>query len=279
MLLLFINSVLADSLDEIRLSAMLDWDNRPYTSVESRQAAYLQVCKQLGAAISSPNLPAHTLGIWGLEFGIHQSFSFIDTQKTLENSPSAWALLTPDEDIFPILVHPKFFIRKGLPLSTELELSLGYLLFSRQSTFGGTFRVAPLEDHPIAPDLGLFMGYHAYISNPELGLGTLDMGLTLSKRFGFGYLNRMTTAHFVPFFSIGSSTTRVSPKISQEQQDLISITPLSGFSGSPYFTEDLNRTFLNAGIRLENQEFSFQFDYRYSLENLNTLNIAMAWRY
>ena len=279
MIFLFMQNAFADSLDELRLTAMSDWDNRPYTSSDSRQLAFLQVSKQLGAAISTPNLPAHTLGIWGLEFGIHQGFSFIDTQKTLDNSPSAWALLTPDEDLFPVLVHPKLFVRKGLPLSTEVEIALGYLLFSRQSTIGGAFRIAPIEGHPVAPDIAVQIGYNAYISNPEIGLGTLDTSFILSKRFGFGYLNRMTTAHFVPFFAVGTTATHVSPKISQAQQGLLSVGPLSGFSSSPYYTEELSRIFVNPGIRLENQEFSFQVDYRYSIDTLNILNIAMAWRY
>ena len=89
----------------------------------------------------------------------------------------------------------------------------------------------------------------------------------------------MTTAHFVPFFAVGTTATHVAPKISQAQQDLLSIGPLSGFSSSTYYTEELSQIFVNPGVRLENQEFSFQIDYRYSIDTLNILNVAMAWRY
>ncbi len=269
----------ADSLDDIRLSAMTDWDGRPYTSASSRFVAYEQVCKQLGSAIITPILPANTTGIWGFEFGFHQSFSFIDTAKSLDNTPSAWALVTPDEDLFPILVHPKIMARKGLPLSTEVELSMGYILLSRQGTFGAALRVAPIEGHHIAPDIAVQLGYNAYISNPELALGTFDTSFVVSKKLGFSYLERMTTAHFVPFFASGIATTHASPKISQEQQDLLNVKPISGFDASPYYNESFRNVFINSGFRLENQEYSFQIDYRYTFDTLSTFSLAMAWHY
>jgi hypothetical protein len=269
----------ADTLDDIRLTSMSDWNNKPYTSASSRFLAYEQVVKQLGSAISTPIVPANTLGIWGFEFGLHQSFSFIDTQKSLDNTPSAWALLTPDEDIFPILVHPKIIARKGLPLSTELEVSMGYILLSRQGTFGGALRIAPFEGYHIAPDVAFQIGYHAYISNPELALSTFDSSMIISKRFGFSYLTRLTTAHAVPFFSIGTATINASPKISTEQQELLNVMSISGFSASPLYNEGLSNLFFNTGIRLENQEYSFQVDYRYTLNTLSTFSMSMIWHY
>lgn len=269
----------ADTLDDIRLTSMTDWNGRPYTSSSSRFLAYEQVVKQLGSAISTPIFPANTLGIWGFEFGLHQSFSFIDTQKSLDNTPSAWALMTPDEDIFPILVHPKVIARKGLPLSAELELSMGYILLSRQGTFGGALRIAPFEGYHIAPDVAFQLGYHAYISNPELSLSTLDTAVIISKRFGFSYLTRLTTAHAVPFFSVGTATINASPKISMEQQELLNVMSMSGFSASPFYNEGLNNLFLNTGLRFENQEYSFQVDYRYTLNTLSTFSMSMIWHY
>ncbi|MAA80172.1 MAG: hypothetical protein CL916_13040 [Deltaproteobacteria bacterium] len=269
----------ADTLDDIRLTSMSDWDGRPYTSSSSQFTAYEQVVKQLGAAITTPIIPANTLGVWGFEFGIHQSFSFIDTQKSLDNRPSAWALLTPDEDLFPILVHPKVIARKGLPLSAELEISMGYIFLSRQGTFGGALRVAPIEGYHIAPDVAFQIGYQTYISNPELSLGTFDTSMVVSKRFGLSYLTRLTTAHAVPFFSIGTATINTAPKISKEQQENLNVMPLSGFSGSPYFSEGLSNLFINSGLRLENQEYSFQIDYRYTFNTLSTFSMAMVWHY
>ena len=269
----------ADTLDDIRLTAMKDWNGRPYTSESSRFLAYEQVSKQLGAAITTPILPANTLGIWGFELGLHQSFSFIDTQKSLDNTPSAWALLTPDEDLFPILVHPKIIARKGLPLSTELELSMGYLLLSRQGTIGGALRIAPFEGNHITPDLAVQIGYHTYISSPELSLSTFDTSLIISKKFGFGYLTQLVTAHAIPFFSIGTATTSVAPKISIEQQDVLNVSPMSGFSASPYYNENLSNLFINTGLRLQNQEYSFQVDYRYTMSTLSTFSLSMNWRY
>jgi hypothetical protein len=279
MILFFFGFAYADSLDDIKLIVMFDWDGRLYTSVSSCAIAYEQVIKQLGASITTPIIPANTLGIWGFEFGLHQSFSFIDTEKSLDNTPSSWALLTPDEDVFPILVHPKILARKGLPLSTELELSLGYILLSRQGTFGGALRLAPFEGYHIAPDVAFQIGYQAYISNPELSLSTFDTTVIISKRFGFGYLDRLTTAHATPFFSIGNATTSAAPKISVDQQEILNVGPISGFSASPYFNEGLQNVFFNTGIRLENQEYSFQIDYRYTLNTLSTFALSMNWHY
>ena len=279
MITLLLSLTYADTLDDIRLTSMSDWDGRPYTSSSSQFIAYEQVVKQLGAAITTPIVPANTLGVWGFEFGIHQSFSFIDTQKSLDNRPSAWALLTPDEDLFPILVHPKIIARKGLPLSAEIELSMGYILLSRQGTVGGALRIAPVEGYHIAPDVAFQLGYHAYISNPELSLSTFDTSMIISKRFGLSYLTRLTTAHAVPFFAVGTATSSAAPKISLEQQEALNVMPLSGFSDSPYFNEGLSNLFINSGLRLENQEYSFQIDYRYTINTLSTFSMSMIWHY
>ena len=283
MITLLLSLAFADTLDDIRLTAMSDWDGRPYIDSDSQQKAYRQVVRQLGAAITTPIVPANTLGVWGFEFGIHQSFSFIDTQKNLDNRPSSWALLTPDEDLFPILVHPKVIARKGLPLSAELEISMGYILLSRQGTFGGALRVAPVEGYHLAPDIAFQVGYNAYISNPELSLSTFDTSMIISKRFGLSYLTRLTTAHFVPFFSVGTATTSAAPKISSEQQEELNVTPLSGFAGSPHYeensTQPLSNLFINSGIRLENQEYSFQVDYRYTIDTLSSFSMSMIWHY
>ena len=278
MLLLLLNNAFAD-FDDLRLTAMSDWNNLPYTSVSSRQLAYTQVSKQLGSAIASPIQPANTLGIWGLELSYYQSFSFIDTIKSLDNTPSSWALLTPDEEIFPILCIPKLQLRKGLPLSTEISLSLGYILFSRQSTFGGALRIAPIEGYHTAPDVALQIGYNAYIGGPEFHLGTMDYTAIVSKQFGFGYLKGMTTSKVVPFVAIGASNTHVSPKISAEQQALLGISPMSGFASSAYFTAELNQAFINGGAKLNSHDFSFQVDYRYVFGSLATISMALSWEY
>ena len=237
MLLLLLQNAFAD-FDDLRLTAMLDWNGLPYTSESSRQLAYMQVSKQLGAAIATPIQPASTLGIWGFELSLQQSFSFIDTEKNIDNTPSAWALLTPDENIFPILCIPKLQLRKGLPLSSELSLSLGYILFSRQSTFGAAARIAPIEGYHIAPDVALQVGYNAYLGGPEFHLGTMDYTAIISKEFGFSYLKGMTTSTFTPFIAIGATNTHISPKISDDAQEALSIGPMSGFSSSSFFKEE-----------------------------------------
>lgn len=275
MITMFLSLAYADSLDDIRLSAMSDWNGHPYTDSDSRFTKYETVVKQLGAAISTPILPANTLGIWGFEFGLHQSFSFIETQKSLDNTPSAWALLTPDEDLFPVLVHPKIVVRKGLPLSTEIEMSMGYILLSRQGTFGGALRITPIEGHSIAPDVAIQLGYNAYIANPELSLSTFDTSLIISKKFGFGYLTRITTAHALPFFAIGTATTTADPKISLAEQELLNVSTISGFSTN----KNLSNLFFTSGLRLQNQEYAFQIDYRYTLSTLSTFSLSMSWHY
>ncbi|MEC7987221.1 MAG: hypothetical protein VX278_18775 [Myxococcota bacterium] len=278
MLLLLLNNALAD-FDDLRLTAMLDWDGRPYTSSTSHQAAYMQVSKQLGAAIATSIQPARTMGIWGFELTLHQSFSFIDADKTIDNNPSAWALMTPDEDIFPILCIPRLQLRKGLPLSSEISLSMGYILFSRQSTFGAAARIAPVEGYHIAPDIALQVGYNAYIGGPEFHLGTIDYTAILSKEFGFGYLKGMTTSTIAPFVAVGAINTHVSPKISGASQDSLSIGPISGFSSSTYFTEELSQVFLNGGLKLNSHDFSFQVDYRHVFSSLSTVSMALSWEY
>ena len=100
--------------------------------------------------------------------------------------------------------------------------------------------------------------------------------MIISKRFGLSYLTRLTTAHAVPFFAVGTATN-AAPKISLEQQEALNVMPLSGFSASP-----ISMKVWVTSLSIQDwdcQEYSFQIDYRYTLNTLSTFSMSMIWHY
>lgn len=280
MVILSLVSLASAEPDQISLSAMTDWEGIPYTNTTSINIAYEQVVKQLGAAIANTGAnPANTIGIYGVELSFRNSFSFIDTKRELNNAPSPWALVTPDEEPVPILWTPEVQVRKGLPLSMEIGAKVGYLGFSKQGSFGGWFRIAPVEGYEMAPDISFQVGYAGYVGSPELGAGAMDLNMTIGKNFAFGPLTGVNSSVISPFLSAGMFTIRASPRISRDEQSQMGISAVSGFSSSDFFTEGYSPIFVAAGTTIRSSDVYFQLDYRYTIGLLSTFGVNMGLTY
>ena len=116
--LTFINlsSEASASTDELSLDAMLDWRGQPYEG--DYASAYQKVTQQLCAAIANPTNNPRTYGIQGIGIDAQMSFSFIDTVVDVEGelarneTPSSWALMTPDELPHLTFGSPKYNYEK-----------------------------------------------------------------------------------------------------------------------------------------------------------------------
>jgi len=172
----------------VDLYAMLDQDGAPVLDKTVLASSFRQLVMELGTMVSNkPNLPADTVGLYGFDIDIATQFALTEAHyRAGETSP--WARAEVDERAPPYHVVPTVTVRKGLPLSTEVGASVGWISGTSTGTFGGFARVAVLEGYKPLPDVALKLGYAGYVGNPQLDCGALDLGVTVGSTYPIGRL-------------------------------------------------------------------------------------------
>jgi hypothetical protein len=99
-------------------------------------------------------------------------------------------------------------VRKGLPLSSEIGGSIGWIGGSSTGFAGGFARVAILEGYKPLPDISLKAGYSGYVGNDDLDCGVLDLSATIGSTFAVGAVPGVNTGQISPWFTF--TTLRVS---------------------------------------------------------------------
>ena len=280
LLTLFSLTAVAAELDSLSLTAMSDWGSDPYTNANSIGVAYDKVVRQLGAAIANrPVAPVRSLGIHGGEISLRNTVTILDSQIRLDGSPSPWSLMTPDENHMGALWIPEVNIRKGLPLSTEFGMKMGYIGNSRQGTFGGWGRCSFIEGYQKSPDLALQIGYSGYTGNNELALGVMDISLSIGKSFGIGPFATMNSSHITPYAAIGLLRYRAMPRISTEESDALGVYRISAFKASPDFTEGYSALNTDAGLHIQSNDFFISLGGYYTLQATAGFNTQIGLIY
>ena len=147
---------------------------------------YKTLIMELGTGVANQAInPAETLGAFGFDVGLVNTFSFIGS-RTQDGNPSPWERAHVDENPNTYMFSPGLQVRKGLPMSMELGARGSWVGNSRQGTFGGFGRIALVEGFKPAPDINVRVGYSGYLGNPELDLGVWDAGVTLGGTWAFG---------------------------------------------------------------------------------------------
>lgn len=223
--------------DDVSLSQLGEWDGAAFTDVNANREAYEVVVRQLAAGVANQAMqPAETLGVNGFAASLDSSWGFISAQNE-DDSPAPWERVHTDADPTGVLWVPTLTVRKGLPLSLEGGLSVGYVGFSQQTVFGGFGRWGIWEGYRQFPDLTLKVGYSGLVGNDELELGVMDLSATLGYSVPFGTLNGINDSVWSPWFSAGMLRTSASPRLSEADQEALGIMPVSGSKNSESYQE------------------------------------------
>ena len=260
-------------LDELHFGAMQDWEGAEYKDTETIRSAYERVTLQLGAAIANTVLhPPASHGLSGIGVDVNSSFSFIDTRRSLDGTPSPWALMTPDELPSDSLWITEVVARKGLPLSSEIGAKLGYIGMSKQGDFGAWGRIVPLEGYANLPDLAIQVGYSGYIGSNQLAVGTTDIGVAVGKGFPIGPQMNVNETVISPFAGAGKLMIRAMPRITKAAQDELGISSYSSNKDNPDYKEGHAPIYAGLGVQILNNDFRFQMSYRYTVNTLSTIS-------
>jgi len=265
--------------DDIVLSNLGTWDGNPVEQAVAKDA-YNTVVREMGVAISNkPMAPGETLGIYGFDVGVGSSVAFIHSRDESSTTPSAWSRVDENQDAPDVIWVPWIQARKGLPLSIEIGGSVGYIAFSRETTFGGFARWGLIEGYFPIPDLAIQVGYSGYVGNQELELGTLDTTATLGYTLPFGTINGINQAQFSPYIGGGILRIHATPRLSDADQAEIGIGPVSGFSSSELYDPSFRRFALDGGFRIVNGSFQLRISATYVPGVEAMMNAGMGFTY
>lgn len=241
---------------------------------------FTEVVKELGCTIANkPLAPADTLGLYGFHIGVAATVSFLQTAYDKDGNPSGWALVDPYETPSPVMFIPWIQVRKGLPLSTEVGLNVGWIGMSDTAVVGGFGRIAPLEGYHYLPDLAFQVGYAAYVGNDELELGTLDLSAEIGYSLAFGAAAGVHDATFDPFVSVGVNEIHAAPRVDLSRTDLGE--RIHEVTGADAAAEGYDATLapfqLGGGFRIKNRDFSTTIAATWSPDIVPTVNIAFGY--
>lgn len=194
--------------EDVNLEGMLDQDGELVLDRELLGQSFRQLVMELGTMVANkPTTPADTLGTYGFDVDLSNQFVLTEARDR-KGEPSPWARAHVDEQPAPYQMVPTFSVRKGLPMSTEVGGSIGWIGGSSTGIVGGWARVAIFEGYKPLPDISLKAGYSGYVGNDELDCGALDLSATLGTTVPVGALPGINTGQISPWVTF--TTLRVS---------------------------------------------------------------------
>ena len=206
--LLLASSAHAKWPEDVVLSGMTEHDGQTILDEELLGDSYRTLVQEMGTLVANkPMLPAETLGTHGFAFDAGAQFVMTEAVDR-KGEPSPWDRAHVDEDATPYPLVPTFTVRKGLPLSTELGMTAGWIGGSSQGLLSGYGRVAVFEGYKPIPDVTLQLGYAGLVGNDELDVSTLDLGVTLGSTYPVGRIPGVNNGQISPWLNF--TTMRVS---------------------------------------------------------------------
>jgi len=135
--------------------------------------------------------PASTLGLAGFAVAVESSVAIADSGEHWRVLDGRWQFDQNNQvnadtsaPVFPLL---HLHLRKGLPLSFEIETTLSYLVDSQMMWLGGALKWSLMEAiHPFVPDLAVRGFGGSLIGAPDISLTTAGLDIVLSKELGAG---------------------------------------------------------------------------------------------
>ena len=161
-------------------------------------AGFRALSRELGMVMTPTSLqPAETTGQSGFDFGLDYTFHTVRLgesywQNTLENPAT------------PVLMTLGARARKGfvlpVPLTSEVELGVQWLIDSQLLSIGTNIRVALNEGFRFLPDVALQVGVNRMVGHKDLDVTTVTAGGQVSK--GFGVMGTFNLCPFVGYQSL-----------------------------------------------------------------------------
>lgn len=207
--------------DNVDLTAMTDFGGEAVFDEGVLANSYRQLVGEIGTVVANKvAAPAGSLGLYGFDVDVGAQFALTEGRFRADGV-SPWARASASETSPPYRVVPTVTVRKGLPLSSEVGATFGWISGTSTGFVGGFARVSVLDGFRPLPDVALHIGYSGYVGNNQLDVGALDYGVTIGTTVPVGRLAKVNTGKVSPFASISSVRVRANPTIDPEIEDAI----------------------------------------------------------
>ena len=204
--------------EDVTPSSMTEHEGQAMLEPAVLGVAYEQLVKEMGTMVSNKAvLPAETLGANGWEYAFNMQWVFNEARDR-GSDPSPWSLAHSSEEALPYQWVPSFTARKGLPLSSEIGMTGGWVGMSQTGVVGGFGRIALLEGYKPWPNLSVHAGYSGYVGNREIQVGTMDVGVTLGGTYYTGALPGVHTAVISPWLDVSMLRVTSASKLDDDTQ-------------------------------------------------------------
>jgi hypothetical protein len=268
--------------EDVSLSGMLDQGGVPQVDTAVLSEAYRQLVLEVGTNVGTASIPGpHTLGTRGFEVAVDAPIS-ISLYRGSDDEPDAWMRGTGAESSSYVMTQPGLTLRKGLPMGLEFGFTGRWVGMSHQGVIGGFVRAGLLDGFQPAPDLTVHVGYNAYIGNPELDLGTLNVGATLGGRAKIGGVEKAKAATFAPFLDVSLLTITAAPKVGDDVRATLGAVAFGrkdtdadpSNNGKPLTTGQFS-----GGIQLNAGQFMVRINGGYSLKSTAYGAVGVGFTY
>ena len=207
--------------EDIDLYSMTDQDGEAVLDRELLGQSYRQLVMELGTMVANkPVTPADTVGMYGFDVDISTQFVLTEAIDR-KGEPSPWTRAHRDERSAAYHVLPTVSVRKGLPLSTEVGASMGWIGGSSTGTFGGFVRAALFEGYRPLPDISFKLGYAGYVGSDQIDCSALDLSVTLGTTASLGRLPGMNSGQISPWATFTTLRVRANATIDEDIEQSI----------------------------------------------------------
>ena len=264
--------------EDVTPSSMLEHDGEAMLEPAVLGATYEQLVKEVGTMVSNKAvLPAETLGANGWDYGFNMQWVFNEARDRA-GEPSPWEMAHTSEDSLPYQWIPSFSARKGLPLSTEVGFTGGWIGMSQTGIVGGFGRIALLEGYKPWPNLSLHAGYSGYVGNRELQVGTMDMGVTLGGTYYTGALPGVHTARISPWLDFSMLRVSSASKLDANTQIALGAQTWQGgrAAASSGANPPLTMTRFAGGWQVVSQNMHLRVGVSWAPATIPVLNTGMG---
>lgn len=268
--------------EDVTLSAMTTFEGRPQTDQSVLSADYGQVVRELAAAISTHTImPPSTLGLKGFEVTFDTNIAFVDVYRHTTNIPAPWERVHVNGQPGNVHYSPGLTVRKGLPFSIELGMTGRWIGESRQGIFGGFIRVGAMEDFAPWPDLGVNLGYTAYIGNDELEMGVFTLGGSIGKAFDVGPKGGLRSARITPFADVALLVAYAAPLLDDATAEAIGAVPFGhpGRNANLEPQPPITMARFSGGVEVKASYFVLRLSGGYTINALANVAVAVGFNY
>lgn len=265
--------------EDVVVSNLPTFEGEPVRDPALLSSSLEELVTDIGTLVANkPLTPAGTLGWAGAEVDLSAQAHLTEAQSR-GDTVGPWTRTHPDEDNAAFHLSPALSIRKGLPYSTEVGATMGWIGGSTTGFVGGWGRVAIVEGYKPAPDIAVKVGYSGYVGNPELDVGVFDVSLTVGSSWAVGSKAGVHTGRVAPWVSLGLLRIAANAQLDDATQDAIGTTRFGRGGNDEHSAGGITAQQVGAGVQWVSTDVLIKIAATWSPQTVPTITMGTGFQF